>query len=72
MWENEVRKVLKVLNVIKIRKRFNEQEKMRKCVREVVNVRKICRRCTESEISWGELYWMSEFFERDILNVKKL
>ena len=27
VWENEVRNVLSVLNVTKLRKRFNEQEK---------------------------------------------
>ena len=29
-------------------------------------------RCTELEKNWGELYWMSEYFERDIMTVIKL
>ena len=44
----------------------------RKCVRDVVKVKKSCRRCTECEKNWAKLYWMSEYSERDIMNVTKL
>ena len=54
MWWNNVRDVMNV----------------RKWVRDLVNVRKSCRRCTESQKNWGELYWTSEFFGRDILNIR--
>ena len=30
------------------------------------------KRCTELERNWGELYWMLEYFERDIMTIIKL